>query len=268
MSLLKQAIAAGWSIRHASSLSNQQLEDLHRTEMESATPMNLPSASTDDPVSNSPQVARLRDACKRAILDLDSKELDSVLRRAELELNERALLDELVEPLMIEIGALWQKGDLRIMHEHLATASFRSLLERVSSSFNPSLQAPRLLIATPEGQLHELGAVSVNIAASSEGWQTLYLGANLPANEIAAAAIHSKARAIALSASYIVDASALINSLRTLRSLLPQEFLIMIGGPGATHLRSHLEDFGLEVVSDLRELRTILRETRETPDLL
>ena len=64
---------------------------------------------------------------------------------------------------------------------------------------------PRIIIATPAGQLHELGAVIINAAAAQVGWHTTYLGASLPAAEIAGAAVQSRVLAVALSSVYPED---------------------------------------------------------------
>jgi methanogenic corrinoid protein MtbC1 len=55
-----------------------------------------------------------------------------------------------------------------------------------SSKNNES--APKILVTTPQGQLHELGALIVSAVASTEGWNVTYLGPNLPAEEIVGAA--------------------------------------------------------------------------------
>ena len=61
------------------------------------------------------------------------------------------------------------------------------------------------LVATPAGQRHELGALMVAVAAATDGWKVTYLGADLPAAEIAATALQRKARAVALSIVHPVD---------------------------------------------------------------
>ena len=65
--------------------------------------------------------------------------------------------------------------------------------------------APVLVVATPAGQVHELGALLVGATAANLGWQVTYLGASLPAAEIAGAAQQRRARAVALSLVYPED---------------------------------------------------------------
>jgi hypothetical protein len=50
--------------------------------------------------------------------------------------------------------------------------------------------------------LHELGALLVAASAANLGWQVIYLGASLPAPEIAGAALQRRARAVTLSLVY------------------------------------------------------------------
>jgi len=76
--------------------------------------------------------------------------------------------------------------------------------------------APALIITTPAGQLHELGAIPVGAAAVSQGWRVTYVGPNLPAEEIAGAAQQKRARAVALSVVYPEDDPHLSGELRRL----------------------------------------------------
>ena len=80
-----------------------------------------------------------------------------------------------------------------------------------------------LVVATPAGQIHELGALLVGAAAANLGWHVTYLGASLPAAEIAGAARQNRARAVALSLVYPEDDPRLEGELTRLRESLPPE---------------------------------------------
>ncbi|MDP9097364.1 MAG: cobalamin B12-binding domain-containing protein [Verrucomicrobiota bacterium] len=53
-------------------------------------------------------------------------------------------------------------------------------LGNTAGQFATSSAAPFIVVATPAGQLHELGAVMINAVAAQLGWRTIYLGANPP----------------------------------------------------------------------------------------
>lgn len=59
----------------------------------------------------------------------------------------------------------------------------------------PSPDAPVVVVGTPVNQFHELGALLAATTASSDGWRVVYLGANLPADELARAARYARADA-------------------------------------------------------------------------
>ena len=93
----------------------------------------------------------------------------------------------------------WREGRLGIAHEHLATAAVREVLGWVRESSETVGAAPALVVATPPNQMHEGGALMVAAAAAAEGWRVTYLGAEPAGPEIAAAAVRTGARAVALS---------------------------------------------------------------------
>ena len=68
---------------------------------------------------------------------------------------------------------------------------------------------PRIVITTPPGQPHELGALTIAVVAGESGWQPLYFGPNLAAEEIAAAVACAKAQAVALSITQHTDSQRL-----------------------------------------------------------
>ena len=142
------------------------------------------------------------------------------------------VVEQVVVQLLTEIGELWRAGDLRIAHEHMATAVLRSSLGNMLDTFHPSEFAPLLIVTTPLGQFHELGALIVAIVAATEGWRALYLGPNLPATEIAGSAFQSNAAAVALSIVFPPDDPRIGVELLALRKALGSTPLI-VGGRDA-----------------------------------
>ncbi len=97
-----------------------------------------------------------------------------------------AAIENVVAPLMETVGALWRNGELRVVHEHLAAAGARTFLGALCEVPSPAA-APLLMSTTLPGQMHEIGALMVAATAASEGWRVLYVGPNLPVEEVAQA---------------------------------------------------------------------------------
>ena len=103
------------------------------------------------------------------------------------------MLQRVIAPLAQTIGELWRDGSITAAHEHFASAVIRISLGHAAKPFAGVEGAPVLVVATPSGQLHELGALLVGAAASNFGWHVTYMGASLPAGEIAGAARQNRA---------------------------------------------------------------------------
>lgn len=189
--------------------------------------------------------------------------LQSLLEEGAVQLGHSGVLHRLIGPLAQEIGVLWQRGEVTAAHEHFASALIRDFLTRAARPYAVTDTAPRAVVATPAGQLHELGAVMVSAAATNLGWRTVYLGASLPAAEIAGAAVQNRARVVLLSVVYPADDAHLANELRQLRRYLPAEVDMVVGGRSARAYGPVLREIRAIVPLDLEELSALLEEMRE-----
>jgi DNA-binding transcriptional MerR regulator len=179
--LLRRATLTGHSIGQIARLPTERLRAL--VAADAMIPPMSPKTISSALAESTSQV--LLEACFAAIAKLDSAGLEETLTRAAVIFSQPVLIEQVIVPLMHRIGDLWRDGKLRVAHEHLTSAVVRTVLGRLSRSFTPSPSAPSLVVTTPAGQLHELGALSVAATAASDGWHVTYLGPSLPAEEIA-----------------------------------------------------------------------------------
>jgi len=201
-------------------------------------------------------------ACLSAVENLNTHELQFQLDRAAVDLSHHKVIEEILIPLLDAIGRLWEEGELRIAHEHMASNVIGSYLGMVRLSFAATDNAPPIIIGTPVRQHHELGALIAAAAAAAEGWRVTFLGGNLPAEELAAAARQTAAQAIALSLVYPSDDPHLERELVRLRRLLGQNVHLIVGGRSTGGYESTLRRVNAIAVSDIRHFRTVLRDLR------
>lgn len=196
------------------------------------------------------------------IRDLDGDALDGSLHRAALAFGFQAMLLTVVGPLAQRIGLAWREGTITAAQEHFASARMRAFLDLTARPFAAADSSAVMVVATPAGQLHDLGAFIVAAAATNLGWRVACLGANLPAAEIARSAIQIRARAVALSIVYPDDDPGLPGELDTLRAYLPPEVALVVGGRAVNAYRESLEKIGAITPSSLSELLSMLDELR------
>jgi methanogenic corrinoid protein MtbC1 len=175
--------------------------------------------------------------------------------RADLHLGHAQLVEQVIEPLMRRIGELWHEGSMRIADEHLASAVVRRFIDGIRHGLQADSNAPHLVVTTPAGQMHEIGALLVSTLAAAANWRVTYMGPNLPAEEIAIAAQANRARAVALSIVYPVDDPALGHELLKLRQALDENIAIVVGGRAAQNYQPILARINAVQLSALTDLR-------------
>ena len=256
--MLRLATEAGHSIGRIANLSTERLLERIGTEGTIAQPPKIAKTVGSQEAS----VPFYITSCLTAVKQFQVQTLESTLFAASIAFSQPIFLEKLIAPLMREIGEQWRAGTLRIAHEHLATAVIRTLLGSIYQGFDISPAMPNLVIATPRGQHHEIGALIAGITAAAQGWHITYLGTNLPAEEIVGCAAQSAAKAIGLSVVYPTDDPHLANELRKLRRGLQEHVPLFVGGAGAVAYSSVISSIGAVRIKDLPTFRTELEALR------
>lgn len=258
LKLLNQATGNGHSISQIANLSLDDLKTLVKKESDSIAQ----SVEKPRPLNGS----RLHIAedyvqkCYAAVLAFDAHTLESHFENAIVELGTEFFIEKLLNPLLTLIGDRWRTGELRPVHEHMASAIVRSLTYILRNNSPCSPNAPKMIVSTPINQLHELGALLAGIIAELKGWKVTYLGANLPAEEIAAAVRFTNATAVTISISFKSDDFLIAKELRRLRKLIGNEVALIVGGRAAGHYEAVLDQVGVLKIKSYDHFKEILEE--------
>ena len=258
LTLLRLATEAGHAIGRISNLQTEALLELIGTQGTIAQPSEIAEAVVLQETSLRFYIA----SCITAIKQFQAQALESTLFAASVAFSQPVFLEKLIAPLMQEIGEQWKAGTLRIAQEHLATAVVRTLLGNIYQGVDISPTMPNLVITTPRGQLHEIGALIAGITAAAQGWQVTYLGSNLPAEEIVGCVVQNGAKAIGLSIIYPTDDPHLANELQKLRRGIHEHVALFVGGAGANAYDPVINSIGAVKISDMPTFRAELETLR------
>jgi methanogenic corrinoid protein MtbC1 len=137
-----------------------------------------------------------------------------------------------LQPALREIGRLWYKQEISVAEEHYCTAATQLIMSSLYPYiFNTPKSGKRLVIACAEGELHEIGARMVADFFEMEGWDTYYLGANLPAPEIVNVISSKRPDVLALSATLPVRISTVARVISKIAPLAMEvQPKIIVGG--------------------------------------
>lgn len=253
LQLLRQAIDDGHRI---SKIGHLEGDDLMK--LVNRSPISGPSSAAAVSFDGKHGQVELVQMAYRAVEDLDAHALEAVLLRAQVSLPRRRLIEGLLVSLFDKIGKGWVQGTLGMTHEHMASAVVRSFLGANLRETAPTPGAAGIVVATLSGQRHELGAMSVALAAADAGWSPLYLGPDLPAEAIAAAVEQTGAAVAAISMAFTVNSQQLIRETRKLDQLLNGRAAIVAGGQANADVRAALDDMGVRWCDTLEALHFAL----------
>jgi len=216
--LVKAAVDAGHRIGEVARLDEDELE------------RRLAAAT-----SGERQAPDAIEATLDALARLDAAEAERLVSEQLAALGPVRFARRFALPLLEAIGEAWTRARVCIASEHLGSALLRSLL---GAALRPSAlhrDAPRVVLATPTGERHELGVLGAALAALGAGAHPVYLGADLPVEELLGAVERTGARALALGVVALPSAGA-ERSVRALRAGLPEDVELWVGGSRAHEL--------------------------------
>lgn len=157
---------------------------------------------------------------------------------------------EIAIPLVNEIGVRWANGEMGIAAEHLATGILRSLLGSALQQTASSILGPRVVFATPTGERHEFGCLIAALTALGAGANPLYLGIEVPVDDLLSAVEEVGAVALGLSLVTIPTSQA-THTILALRDGLAGPIHLWLGGSGASAIKP---PGGVEHIASLEDL--------------
>jgi len=167
-------------------------------------------------------------------------------------------------PSMSEIGRRWERNELAVFEEHLATETVQRLIIGLSSWAIPSERLNRTaLVACVPGDQHGLTPLALGTYLELRGWSVRSLGRSLPGAQVVAAAQALSADAIFLSLAMLSRLTEALELVPLLRGSVPH-CPVYVGGRGAIVGRALLEEAGARLVSNFDEAHRRATET-ETP---
>lgn len=199
-------------------------------------------------------------AMLEAVSVFDAERLTRLLLDDWARLGPMGFLTERAWPLVQRVGHEWSAGRLQISHEHFVSERLTDVLRTLRLPFDARAGGPLVVFATLPGERHGLGLQMAALVASVGGWRVLYLGTEVPPEQVAATAAETGARAVALSVSAVSAGPESTARLAWLREALPARVPLFVGGegaPGATpgiDTLASFERFGqrLDVLSSAR----------------
>lgn len=193
-----------------------------------------------------------------ALVALDDELVTRVLDREHERHGLDALVGELVLPVMREIGLGWERGEVSVAQEHLATQLVRSYLDRLSGGWGVG-DGPQAWLACPPRELHDLPLLAYGLLLRSRGWRVRFFGASTPLHDLRRAMRVHRPEVVVVSG----DDPARLRASRVALDLIAGDAVLALGGRAAELAGPDLPGTVLppDVVAAADRLAGLLAET-------
>lgn len=231
LSLLWKLVQKGHLIGQIATLSLVQLKKM---DGEHGTPSHAARELAPNSAKEQVHLETIISSLKK--FDLDA--IHHSLQKARFELSPRDIITRLVLPLLKEVGNQVMDSKLNISQEHLLSSLLRDHLGNVYQSLSPyeyktkSLQT-RVIITTREGDLHEFSILLAAILCRIHGYETYYLGPNMPMSDLAHACEQFKINFVILGLAALPPEKEFVTAASYLKQLdqaVPKKTQFLCGG--------------------------------------
>jgi len=124
-----------------------------------------------------------------------------------------------ITPVMRELGRLWHLNKITIGQEHYCTALAQMVMSQLFPwIFDGAIKTKRLVSTCVAGELHEIGARMVSDLFEMQGWDTVFLGADVPLESVIDTVIQYDANILAISVTLGCHLSAVSDMVAALRA--------------------------------------------------
>ncbi|MCA9919214.1 MAG: cobalamin-dependent protein [Anaerolineales bacterium] len=205
----------GMSISHAVELW-QQLEKDGKNPLHT---VGSPVAEPIVPQIDGDRVDDFRKAWIDACLNFDEYQAQHLLARSFALFPLETVCFKVLQQGLTEIGQGWYEGKITVQQEHFASALALRQLEALLASLPAPTRNGRIIVACPPHELHTFAPLMISLLLRRQGWDVVYLGANVPLDRMEASVSQIKPLLIVMAAQTLTAAASLLQMAQALRSM-------------------------------------------------
>lgn len=175
--------------------------------------------STDKPlIADSPYSDTAEKYLEYVLSSNKKKACDLILSEVNSGIDVKDIYLHVLQPVMHEIGRLWQTNKISVSQEHFTSAVTQLIMSMLYPYIFKGNSSNYTFVGTcVSGELHEMGIRMVSDFFELEGWDTYYLGANTPLMALIKTLIDKKPDILGISATmtyHVEKVSEIIKAVR------------------------------------------------------
>lgn len=142
----------------------------------------------------------------------------------------KSLYKYLFHNSLYEVGVMWENNEISVSVEHIATAITESILARIYPKLPVANNSGKkaIISCTPD-EFHQVGGRIVADVFEMHGWDTYFLGANTPVNELLKLIDKKEPDVVGLSVSIYFNMNNCVHAVQNIRRSFPNIDIILGG---------------------------------------
>lgn len=159
------------------------------------------------------------------------KAIDLILNSYNDGISIKSIYIDVFQTCLYEIGRLWEIDEISIAKEHYLTAAVQLAMSQFYPYIFNGYRNGKVVASCVGNELHEIGIRMVADFFEMDGWETYYLGSNLPLESIIQEVKNIKPDILALSAtveSNVDNIKGIIKQVRRVEDI--SNIKILVGG--------------------------------------
>ncbi|MBV6682174.1 cobalamin-dependent protein [Bacillus sp. JRC01] len=188
-----------------------------------------------------------------SLLELHSSAIES-------KMDHLSFYEKVVKPSMYRIGEMWEKNQITVADEHLATATLKYLLSYLMNEHKAGKDQPKAILFCIEGEQHSLGLELANEIFKEQKWNTRFLGANVPIKDAVTFIEAWQPQMVGISIGMTTELGRLKTCIESIRKVNEKINIVVGGRLVAQYKLDFLEKEQVMTFNDLDELNSHLTD--------
>jgi len=188
------------------------------------------------------RVTQLQQDILQAFLRFDERSAQKFMDESFTIFTMDKVLIDILAPLLVQVGLLWEDGKITTAHEHFATSILRSRIGAVMHAYPHNGILPKVIAVCGPGEWHELGLLIFTLYMRRKGYEVIYLGSSIKDEDISVVIQTVKPRFLFMSCTMVSNLSQTLDLSISLEKVFPN-LVVGLGGFAIDSMTSEKKKF-------------------------
>lgn len=210
MARIEEGMTIGLAVELWHSINEQGEDPLA---IKPLNPMSVVNIGNESPLKS------LRQQWLERCLEYDEVGANSILNHAFAMFPIELVCEEILLSCLVQIGEDWYQNNLSVQQEHFISNLILQKISALAATVPNPTRHESIILACPPDEKHTIALHIFSLLLRYQGWNTIYLGANVPAAKFEDIITKTNPTLVILSAQRLSTASTLLDMVFQLRKL-------------------------------------------------